>query len=137
MGKWEDKLQKILKLSAENKQMNDEYEARWQQVVSAAQAFMTTHARLSIKVKKSYADLMDAEEKGGVAVAELSVYEDDYEAAKKAKDKDQMDQLDKKMKPLIKSWDDAVKRHQSAGEEMKKSGLEIESAREALGAAAS
>jgi hypothetical protein len=136
MGKWEDKLQKILQLSADNKKMNDEYEARWQKTFSAAQAFMTTHARLSVKVKKSYSDLMDAEEKGGVAVAELSVYEEEYDVAKKAKDKDQMDQLDKKMKPLIKSWDDAVKKHASAAEEMKKTGEEIESAREALAAAA-
>lgn len=48
-----------------------------------------------------------------------------------------MDQLDKKMKPLIKSWDDAVKRHQTAADEMKKSGQEIEIAREALASAAS
>jgi hypothetical protein len=135
MGKWDDKLKDVVKLSAENKQMMDEAEVHWQQVLSAAQAFISAHGKGAAKVAKSYSQLMDVEEEGGRAVAELSVYEEEYEAAKKAKDKDQMKQLDDKMKPLIKSWEGAVKKHQSAGDDMRKQGAEIGSSIDALRAA--
>jgi hypothetical protein len=135
MGKWDSKLQEILKLSAENKQMMDEFEAKWQQVLSAAQAFIGAHGKGAAKVAKSYSALTDAEEQGGRAVAELSVYEEDYESAKKSKEKDKMKELDEKMKPLIKSFEDAKKKHLAAGDEMRKQGAEIESSIAALSAA--
>jgi hypothetical protein len=135
MGKWESKLQELLKISADNKQMMDEFNAKWQQVLAAAQAFISAHGKVSPKVAKSYSQLTDAEEQGCRAVAELSVYEEEYEAAKKARDKDQMKALDEKMKPLIKSWEDAKKKHQASGDEMRKQGTEIESSIEALTAA--
>jgi hypothetical protein len=124
-----------VKLSAENKQMMDEHEAQWQQVLAAAQAFISAHGKSASKVARSYSDLSDAEEEGARAVGELAAYEEEYEAAKKAKDKDQMKQLDDKMKPLIKSWESAKKKHQAAGDEMRKLGAEVESAVEALRAA--
>ena len=111
MERWEVKLEKVLKLSAENKQMMDESEAKWQQVLNAAQAFIGAHGKGAAKVAKSYSALTDAEEQAGRAVAELSVYEEEYDSAKKSKDKDKMKELDEKMKPLIKSWEDAKKKH--------------------------
>jgi hypothetical protein len=135
MGKWSEKLEEVVALSAENKKMMDESKAKWQTVLSAAQAFIGVHGKGAAKVAKSYAELMDAEEAGARAVAELSVYEEEYDAAKKAKDKDQMKELDDKMKPLIKSWEDAKKKHRAAGDEMRKQGAEIDSSIGALTAA--
>jgi hypothetical protein len=69
-------------------------------------------------------------------VKELSVCENEYEAAKKAKDENKMKALDDKMKPLINTFEAAKKRHISALDELKKSREELFASIDALGAAA-
>ena len=56
---------------------------------------------------------MDQLEESSRATAELSVYEDDLEAAKKSKDKAKVKKLEKKMAPLIKTVENGTKNGQT------------------------
>jgi hypothetical protein len=136
MGKWDDKLQQILEVSKVNVQLNEKFDARCGKLVTAAQAFIGAHAKGAGKLSKNLAEMMDSAEEAGRAVAELSVYEDEYEAAKKAKEKDKMKELDDKMKPLIKSFEAAQKKHNSAKDELIKTRDEIKGTIDVVGAAA-
>ncbi len=135
MGKWNDQLKRILETTERNKQRVEELEARCGEMVTAAQAFIGTHAKGAGKLSKGWAEVMDAAEESARAVAELSVCEDEYEAAKKAKDKNQMKEADDKMKPLIKTFESAKKTHIGALDELTKTTQDLNGALEALAAA--
>jgi hypothetical protein len=79
--------------------------------------------------------MMDAEEECARAAGELSVYEEEYEAAKKAKDKDQMKQLENKMKPLIQTFETNKKEHNTVLAEFQKNRQELDGLLAALNGA--
>jgi hypothetical protein len=135
MGKWADLHKRILEGVNNSKRFTEECEARCGKVVSAALAFMGAHAKGTGKLSKGLAEMLDAAEESGQVVKELSVCEDEYEAAKKAKDKNKMKELDGKMKPLISTFEAAKKRHISALDELKQSRDELFASIDALGAA--
>jgi hypothetical protein len=132
MGKWDDLHQRILETTENNKQVIEEFEARCAKVVNAAQAFIGAHAKGAGKLSKGLAEAIDAAEDSGKAVADLSGYEKEYEAAKKAKDKNKMKELDDKMKPLIKTFEAAKKKHIGILDELRKTRDEIKVTIEAL-----
>jgi hypothetical protein len=135
MGKWEDLHKRILEGANNSKRITEECEARCGKVVSAALAFIGAHAKGAGKLSKGLAELLDAAEESGQVVKELSVCEDEYEAAKNDKDKNKMKELDGKMKPLIKKFETAKKRHIGTIEDLEKTTNEIKASIEALGAA--
>lgn len=122
MGKWESELNKILKVSEKDAKAFEEWKAHYEQVVDAAQAFISGYARFAPKFGKSAAALMETAEDCGRAAAELSVYEDDYEEAKKNKDKDGMKKIEAKMKPLIDAFDRSKEANRNAAKEANKEG---------------
>jgi CHAD domain-containing protein len=136
MGKkWEGLLKSISETTENNKKKIDAFDTRCGTLLTAAQAFIVDHAKGASKLSKSLAELQDAAEESGQVVKELSVCEDEYEAAKKAKDENKMKELDDKMKPLINTFEVAKKRHISALDELKKSRDELFASIAALGAA--
>jgi hypothetical protein len=136
MNKWDEKLKQIVEASKVNVQLNEKFDARCGKLITAAQAFIGAHAKGAGKLAKCMSEMMDSAEEAGKAVAELSVYEDDYEAAKKDKDKDKMKELDEKIKALAKSFEASQKKHNSAKDELIKTRDEIKGTIDALGAAA-
>jgi CHAD domain-containing protein len=136
MGKWESLLKRISETTENNKKKIEAFETRCGTLLTAAQTFIGAHAKGASKLSKSLAELQDAAEESGQVVKELSVCENEYEAAKKAKDENKMKELDDKMKPLINTFEAAKKRHISALDELKKSREELFESVDALGAAA-
>jgi len=106
MGTWETKLQQVLKYSQDIATGQDKADKHYAKVIAAGNAVSTAHAKTGPIVAKNISAMMDTLEDAGRIAAELSVYEDDLAAAKKAKDKSKVKDISKKMKPLIKSFDD-------------------------------
>ena len=133
MGKWESELNKVLKISEQDAKSFKEWTTHYQQVVDAAQAFISGYTKSGPKLGENMAALMDTAEECGRAAAELSVYEDDYEAAKKKKDKVEMNKVEAKMKPLIKAFDQGKQANRDAAKEGNKEARGINSLLETLG----
>ena len=133
MGKWESELDKVLKISEQDANSFKEWTTHYQQVVDAAQAFISGYAKSAPKLGKNLAALMDTAEECGRAAAELSVYEDDYEEAKKKSDKSEMKKIEANMKPLIKAFDQGKQANRDAAKEGNKEGQAINSLLETLG----
>jgi len=135
MGKWESELKKVLKQSEEDAKAFEEWTAHYEQVVAAAQAYIGGYAKIAPKLGKTIAALMDTAETCGRAAAELSVYEDDYEEAKKNKDKDAMKTIEAKMKPLIEAFDQGKEANRNAAKEGIVQGQEVNGLLETLSGA--
>jgi chromosome segregation ATPase len=135
MGKWQAELDRLVERSAENKKAIDDMLSHWEKVVDAAQAFVSAHSKGASKLTKASSDLLDAEEDCGLAAAELVEYEEKLETAKKAKDKDEMKDLEDKMKPLVKNFENGRKEHATAVEEGMKVGKDVNALKDALKAA--
>jgi hypothetical protein len=125
MGKWESTLEKVLKYSADSKKSADDKMGRCQTAVDAAHAFISAHGKSAPKVAKAMSELIDASEDCGRAVAELSVYEDEYEQAKKDKVKAQIKKLEAKMKPLEEAFENGRKEVHKAADDVNKAYDEI------------
>jgi Zn-dependent M32 family carboxypeptidase len=133
MGKWDSELNKVLKVSEQDAKAFEEWKAHYEQVLDAAQAFVGGYAKFAPKFAKTVATLMETAEQCGRAAAELSIYEDDYEEAKKNKDKDEMKKIEAKMKPLIETFDRGKEANRNAANEGNKEGDGMNSLLEALG----
>jgi hypothetical protein len=125
-GKWESEMERVVKISQDAKKLGDDSMQKYQQAFDAAQGFMSGHAKSAPKLTKALSEMMDAEEECARAAGELSVYEEEYEAAKKAKDKDQMKQLENKMKPLIQTFETNKKEHNTVLAEFQKNRQELD-----------
>jgi hypothetical protein len=135
MGKWESELQRVTERSAENKKAIDDMLAYWEKVVDAAQAFVSAHSKGASKLTKASSNMLDAEEHCALASAQLVEYEEKLEAAKKAKDKDEIKNLEDEMKPHIKNFENGRKEHKTAVDEGMKVGTDVNALRDALRAA--
>ena len=120
MGKWKKELDKVLALSQEDAKALEEVKKEFEGVIDAAQTFINTYTKVAPKMGGSISALMDSAEDCSRAAAELMVYEDDYEKAKKAKDKAEMKTLDGKMKPLAQAFDKGKKENRKASEDVNK-----------------
>jgi DNA repair exonuclease SbcCD ATPase subunit len=135
MGKWESELQRLTERSAENKKAIDDMLAYWEKVVDAAQAFVSAHSKGASKLTKANSQLLDAEEDCAKYAVDLMDLEEKYEAAKKDKKKDEMEEIEGKMKPLIKNFENGRKEHKTAVDDGMKVGKEVNDLRDALKAA--
>ena len=117
MGKWQGELNKILSQSQKDAKSFNEETAKFEKMVAAAGALSSAYSKFAPKIGKSIAALMETAEECGRAAAELSVYEDDYDKAKKKKDKDGMKKAEAKMKPLIKSFENGKKGNRKAAQD--------------------
>ena len=135
MGKWESEFQRTVERSAENKKAIDDTLKYWEKVVDAAQAFVSAHSKGASKLTKASADILDAEEACAKYAAELMDLEEKLEAAKKAKNKDEMKSIEDKMKPLIKNFENGRKEMKAAVDEGMKVGTDVNGLRDALKAA--
>ncbi len=122
MGKWESELNKVLKMSESDVKAFEEWTTHYQGIVDAAQAFVSGYAKAAPKLGKVNSTLMESAEDCGKAAAELSVYEDEYEEAKKNKNKDEMKQIEAKMKPLIEAFEQSKDRNRTAAKDGNKEG---------------
>lgn len=109
MGKWQKELDAKLKLYAADRKKYEALKKRYQAVVDACNAFTSGYAKASTEIADLFSQLQDNSDQCGRAVAELSVYEDDLAAAKKSKDKKQEKEIQKKMDPLIKTYEASKK----------------------------
>ena len=125
MAKWDGELKRVVERSAENKKLIDDRMKLYEKAIEAAQAFIGAHAKSAPKISKALAEIMDAEEDCGRAAAELSVYEEDLEKAKKANDKAEVKKIEAKMKPLIKTFEDGRKEMKTAADDATKAAAEI------------
>jgi hypothetical protein len=105
MGKWDSILEKIIAYSEESKKTLGEETARYQQVLDAANSFASGHSKAATKVARLALAVRDATESCASVVAELAVHEEEYERAKKAKNKERMKELEAKMKALEKTFE--------------------------------
>ena len=128
-------MQRTVERSAENKKAIDDMLKYWEKVVDAAQAFVSAHSKGASKLTKASSDILDAEEDCAKYAAELMDYEEKIEAAKKAKNKDEMKQIEDKMKPLIKNFENGRKEMKTAVDEGMKVGTDVNGLRDALKAA--
>jgi chromosome segregation ATPase len=135
MGKWQAEFDRLLERSAENKKAIDDTLKYWEKVVDAAQAFVSAHSKGASKLTKVNSDLLDAEEDCAEQSAQLVELEEKLEAAKKAKNKDETKELEDKMKPHIKNFENGRKEHKTAADEGMKIGKEVNDLRDALKAA--
>jgi phage-related tail protein len=125
MAKWESELQKVVDRSAANKKAIDGQMLLYAKAVDAAQAFIGAHSKSAPKLTTALAAMMDGREDCGRAAAELMVYEEDLDKAKKGKDKAKMKEIEAKMKPLINSFESSRKEINSAIDDLKKADQEI------------
>ena len=126
MGKWQKELDKVLKISESDAKAFEERTSYYEAVIAAAQGFISGYAKTAPKLGKSISALMDTAEECGRAAAELSVYEDDYEEAKRAKDKGRMKESEQKMSPLVKAFESGKKQNRTAAQEGNKEGHELD-----------
>jgi hypothetical protein len=105
MGKWDSTLEKVTAYSEECKKTIDEETARSQQVLEAANSFASGHGKAATKLARMALAVRDETESCASVVAELAVHEEEYERAKKAKNKERMKELEAKMKALEKTFE--------------------------------
>jgi hypothetical protein len=105
MGKWDSILEKVTAYSEECKKTIDDEMARSQQVLDAANSYAGGHGKAATKVARLALSVRDETESCASVVAELAKHEEEYERAKKAKDKERMKELEAKMKALEKTYE--------------------------------
>ena len=105
MGKWKSKMKAIIKQSQKDAGLFDSLESRYEGVVDACNALTSAYSKAASDFAGLKDDLQSASKKSVDAVAELSVYEDDMDQAKKDKDKDREKELKKTMSPLEKEYE--------------------------------
>jgi hypothetical protein len=125
MGKWNDELKKVVVRSAENKKAIDDRLSLYGKAIEAAQAFIGAHAKSAPKLTKALSEMMEAEKDCGEAAAELSVYEEDLEKAKKEDNKAEIKKIEDKMKPLVQKFENGRKEMKSAADDAAKAIAEI------------
>lgn len=109
MGTWQKELDRVLAQSVQNKKFINESTDYYQKVVDAAQGFIGAYTKAGPQFGKLQSTLIDLAEDAALAAGELSVLEDQLEAAEKAGDKSEMKKIQAKMKPLIAKFEDAKK----------------------------
>jgi hypothetical protein len=126
MGQWDKELDRFLKLSQKDKENYEHWTTHYEGIVDSAQAYISGYTKAAPKFAKTLATLMETSEICARAAAELSVYEEEYEAAKKNKDKGEMKKIEGKMKPLIESFENGRKDANAAVAESKKEQERVE-----------
>jgi septation ring formation regulator EzrA len=120
VGAWQKELERVLAQSEKNKKHIEESTAYYQKVVDAAQAFTSAYTKAAPQFGKTSATLLDLAEEAGHAAGELSVLEDDLEAAKKDNNKAEVKKIEAKMKPLIASFESVKKEGLKVAEDANK-----------------
>jgi hypothetical protein len=109
MGSWQKELDRLLAQSEHNKKWIEKQTAYYQKVVDASQSFVGAYTKAGPQFGKAQSTLLDLAEEAARAVAELTVLEDELEAAKKSGDKAEVKKIEAKMKPLIANYESAKK----------------------------
>jgi hypothetical protein len=109
MGTWQKELDRVLAQSVHNKKFINESTDYYQKVVDAAQDFIGAYTKAGPQFGKMQSTLIDLAEEAALAAGELSVLEDELEAAEKAGDKSEVKKIQAKMKPFIAKFEEAKK----------------------------
>ena len=108
MGKWQKKLDSVLKFSQDIAKQHKQTIARNSKVADAAAQVVEANKVTQSRLQNYFDQIQDHHGSLGELTAELSVYETDLENAKKEKGKSaekETKKLEKKMKPLAKAFD--------------------------------
>lgn len=136
MGKWQKELDQVLKQSEKNKKILEESAAYYQKVVESAQTFTAAYTKAAPQFGKTLATLLDLAEECARAAGELTVLEDELEAAQKSNDKSAVKKIEAKMKPFIATFESVKKEGLKVAEETNKADDDLMKLVEAVKAAA-
>jgi outer membrane murein-binding lipoprotein Lpp len=125
MGKWETELVRTAERSAENKKEIDEKMKAAEKAMESAADFVKVYGKAAPKLSKASSEILEAEADCAEHAGELMVLEEQFEKAKKDKDKDGMKTIAAKMKPLITKFEKGRKEMKSAADDAVKAYQEI------------
>jgi hypothetical protein len=114
MGSWQKELDRVLAQSVHNKKFINESTDYYQKVVDAAQDFIGAYTKAGPQFGKMQSTLIDLAEEAALAAGELSVLEDELEAAEKAAKKEGLklaedgNKTDDELKELVGAVEGAI-----------------------------